>query len=162
MTDGHITRLNILFQEQSDSPNDYDLEAMQLWLEGQTVEVETGEDATQTPTFGPFWGLHWIIDSVRRLFPVNDRIIHRGRDNQGSYEIPLEGGVFREVDYDDLEDDPDHSGQKLMASGRARPGGSLPGGHPTVSSASRTFPIWSTARALEKTTRFTTSARQTA
>ena len=117
MTDGHITRLNILFQEQSDSPNDYDLEAMQLWLEGQTVEVETGEDATQTPTFGPFWGLHWIIDSVRRLFPVNDRIIHRGRDNQGSYEIPLEGGVFREVDYDDLEDDPDHSGQKLMASG---------------------------------------------
>ena len=115
--DGHITRINILFQEQSDSPNDYDLEAMQLWLEGQSVEVDTGDDATQTPTFGPFWGLQWIIDSVRRLFPVNDRIIHRGRDNQGSYEIPLEGGTFREVDYDDLDDDPDHTGQKVMASG---------------------------------------------
>ena len=113
----NVTRLEILFQEQADTPVGYDLEAMQRVLEGVDVTVTTGSDATEVPTFGPFWGLQWVIDSVRRFIPRQDRLVHRGRDSQGSYEIPLEGGVFREVEYDALDDDPDHSGQKIMAAG---------------------------------------------
>ena len=120
-SDGHITQIHILFEPTSDSPSPFDIEALNEVLESATAPVETGTLATIEPKWGSvavaIRGLQWLFDSVRRLTPMNDRLLHRGRDSQGSYELPLESSYAREVEYDDLDDDPDHTGQKIMASG---------------------------------------------